>query len=1273
MGTTPWLLYIALLPVVLAQNAVAPANSSHLNQVCTTWGNSHWKTYDGQFYTVPSACNHVVTSVCDDSSGIFFTIQMKRSLDTDNHTIKQILIKVEGTIIELDSSSDTTAIVDGQTVKLPHVVYGVSLFSTLSSITVDATVGFKVIWNLDDSLDIEMDNQFRGQLCGLCGNFDGALNDFIQDGFLLSLQDFAEAYKVNGPTESCDVPSPPPVQSCVEEEFCQNIFSSIPFKDCVDVLNVEEFISMCRFDMCCNISVPCKTISEFSRECVHAGRRPPTWRSESMCNVQCPYNMVFQECSSACQDTCSNNQASQTCDSHCLDRCTCPSGMCSLVGGAHINTFDGKNYFFHGDCGYVLTKSNGSEFTVVADVEKCGLSDIGTCLRGVTLALYSSSLIVKIKASGQVFVNNMFSQLPLFTPDISVFKPSNTHTVISTKVGLQLLVQIKPIMQVFATVDASIRETTLGLCGDFNGKELDDFKALSGLTEATSAAFANSWKTRAMCPDIQQKLQNPCTQAISKKDYGDYWCQKMGEQLFAQCHSAVDFNDWVMKCKYDVCAGENSEESLCASVSSYVQTCSMAGVYVQNWRDLMCAKYSTCPTGTVYSYNMTSCQRTCKSLNQKDYTCQNNIPVVDGCGCAEGTYLNSDGQCVPPTDCPCYDDDNIIPPGQSIHKDGYKCICRAGVLKCAGSSVKDNCTAPMQYFECSSAPGETGSECQKSCNTLDMPCISSGCTSGCMCSPGMVSDGNGGCITESQCPCLHNGNIYHPGETLTVDCNTCSCKDRKFTCTSNVCDSVCGIYGDGHYVTFDDKRYDFNGQCQYTLLQDYCNGTNSGTFRIISENKPCGTTGTTCSRSIKIYLGEEEYQLREEKFHVVKGGTVKPAQVRKMGLYLVVTLEMGLVLMWDMKTSLFIKLNPEYEGRVCGLCGQYDGKSANDFTTRNGELVNDVLVFGNSWKVSSSCPNAGLISDPCSTHGYRAAWAQKQCSIIISATFKTCHSQVDPGPYFDSCVRDSCACDTGGDCECLCTAVAAYAKACNEAGACVRWRTPTLCPVFCDYYNKPGDCEWHYKPCGASCMKTCRNPSGNCSSLITAVEGCYPQCPPSQPFFDEDSMTCVTKDTCGCFDENGNHYHVGEPVPSGNCNTCVCAISGIHCDYNTSACKCYINGNIYQYGEVIYNTTDGLGNCITAECGEDGEAKRKVYPCVFTTTAVPTTFVFTTTKPITTGPGPITTVTTGPTTESTTTAETTTTGPVEPTTSEVTTVVSTTPSVTTETTSVTTC
>ncbi|XP_055010800.1 probable cyclin-dependent serine/threonine-protein kinase DDB_G0292550 [Boleophthalmus pectinirostris] len=832
--------------------------------------------------------------------------------------------------------------------------------------------------------------------------------------------------------------------------------------------------------------------------------------------------------------------------------------------------------------------------------------------------------IVVVKASGQVFVNYIESQQPLFTADFSLYKMSNMYMILEIRMGLQLVIQLQPVLQVFAIADAKLKEKMLGLCGNFNDKELDDYKVMSGLVESTSTAFANAWKTQANCPDISTQMQNPCSQTITKESYGDYWCSKLTEAngVFAKCHSAVSPEPYMQRCKHMVCEGEKSEDSMCASVSSYILACSQAGVHIKEWRDTICAKFTECPMGTSYSYNMTSCHRSCRSLSQFDYTCQRNLPVLDGCGCMEGTYMNPQGQCVQSSECPCYDKDDIISPGQSINKDGNTCVCRDGVLSCIGGNEQDNsskCASPMVYFDCSTAPaGSSGVECQKSCGTLDMACLSSGCTSGCMCPEGLVSDGAGDCIEESKCPCLHNGKVYQSGETLKVDCNTCYCSNRKFSCTSNVCDAVCSVYGDGHYTTFDDKRYDFNGQCQYTLLQDYCGGSN-GTFRIISENMPCGTTGTTCFRVIKIYLGEAEYQFREEKFHVVKSSSkFGPPQMQKMGLYLVVTLKLGMVVMWDMGTTFFIKLHPVFQGSVCGLCGNYDGKSANDYTTRSLELVNDVLEFGNSWKVSTTCPNAQLVQDPCLTHPYRLAWAQKQCSIINSITFQSCHSQVDPGPYFDSCVRDSCACDTGGDCECLCTAVAVYARVCNEAGVCVRWRTPKLCPVFCDYYNAPEGCEWHYKPCGADCMKTCRNPSGNCSSLITAIEGCYPQCPPSEPFFDEDSMKCVTREKCGCFDDNDNHYTVGESVPSSNCYTCTCTDSGIKCSYNSSSCKCFISGKIYNYGEIVYNTTDGLGNCITAECGEDGTIQRKLYPCTTTTTAVPTTFVFTTTVPATT-------------------------------------------------------
>lgn len=79
---------------------------------------------------------------------------------------------------------------------------------------------------------------------------------------------------------------------------------------------------------------------------------------------------------------------------------------------------------------------------------------------------------------------------------------------------------------------------------------------------------------------------------------------------------------------------------------------------------------------------------------------------------------------------------------------------------------------------------------------------------------------------------------------------------------------------------------------------------------------------------------------------------------------------------------------------MCGLCGNFDQRSNNDFTTRDHMVVQSELDFGNSWKEAPTCPDVTTTPEPCTKNPHRRAWAEKQCSIIKSSVFAVCHSKV---------------------------------------------------------------------------------------------------------------------------------------------------------------------------------------------------------------------------------------------------------------------------------------
>ncbi|XP_053545247.1 mucin-2 [Bombina bombina] len=1270
---------------------------NHGHYVCSTWGNYHFKTFDGHVYQFPGLCSYNLASDCQEAYKEF-SVHIQRATDSGHPLVEQVIITIKDIVLQLKSN---LVVVNGVIAKTPYYSFGILIDKNDAYIKVFTKIGLTLMWNREDAIMVELDSRFNNNTCGLCGDYNGnpIHNEFISEGMIINPVAFGNQQNIHNPNDQCTDPDETKIAETSHcstyRSVCEQHLGQAAFSDCHSLLDMESYIQTCMLDMCaCGNSQDsfclCSTISEFSRQCSHSGGRPENWRSDSFCSKQCPQNMIYQESASPCMNTCSHLEIHSLCEEHYMDGCFCPAGtvlddrtgkgcvpvsechcthsgvtyapgqtmqndcdecrcllgrwsctnnvcpgVCAIEGGAHFTSFDERKFTFHGDCYYVLSKGTRNESNaILGELAPCSSSERETCLKTVILLTDNMKNILTFKADGTVLLNQLKISLPHVTATFSIIQPSNSYIIVEGAYGMQMQIQLLPMMQLYITMQKIAKGHLQGLCGNFNSKEGDDFLTSGGLVEATASAFINTWKAQPTCGDKVDWLEDPCSISIESKNYAEYWCSHLEkeESPFAKCHCVVNPTEYAKRCRYDACNCKDSEACMCAAISSYVRACAAKGIILWGWRNGICDKdVTTCPSTQVYLYNLTTCQSTCRSLEEGEKACGNEFTAVDGCGCPDGEYLNEKNHCVPRSKCSCYYNGRYYNPLEVIYKQNERCSCHDGRFICT-SHGNETCPTGKVFFDCNKVQQNSSIiSVHRSCQTLNVELFQTGCISGCVCPDGLLDNGKGGCVKADQCPCVHNNHLHDHGAKIKVDCNTCTCRSGQWTCTDVVCYGTCTIYGNGHYVTFDNKLYDFDGNCEYVAAQDYC-GSN-GSFSVITENVPCGTTGVTCSKAIKVFLGKTELKLADKEVEIIQVDSDKQVQflTREVGIYLVIQASNDILLIWDKRTTIFIKVSPAYKGKLCGLCGNFDDTANNDFTTSHKLPVTSVLEFGNSWKVNPSCPDVSTEIHPCLLTPHRKAWAEKQCELIKSEVFKVCHSKVDPAPFYDACVHDACSCDAGGDCECFCTAVAVYAQECTKAEACVFWRTPDVCPIFCDYYNPKDKCEWHYHPCGNHSVETCRSINNVYTNVtVTYLEGCYPSCPPERPVYDEDKKICVTKEECGCY-INGTHYEPDTPIPTDeNCRSCVCTLQSTdNCTFDQTACFCIVDDVKYNDSDII-SSKEESGVCIVQTCVNttiqtDITLCQSTTPVFETSIPVVTTLATTTTKVTTTTPSSSTT------------------------------------------------
>uniref|UniRef100_A0A8D3EE01 SCO-spondin n=1 Tax=Scophthalmus maximus TaxID=52904 RepID=A0A8D3EE01_SCOMX len=1119
---------------------------------CMSWGGAHYRTFDRKHFHFQGTCTYLLASstdgtwavytstVCDGRGDCSKALRMMLGLD---------LVSVRHRNLTLNN--------------LPFLLLctGVSVHWLGDFVFVESGLGVRVKFDLANTVYLTVTAEHLVATRGLCGVYNN--------------NDCSDAAELG---HSCDVSGDAALRKQAES-VCHRLLEN-PFTHCHPRLDPAAYVDTCLYLYC---SLPpkerdgavCDTLASYARECAQQ-HVIIVWRTATLCGRVCPRGQLFSDCVSSCPPSCASPQppgpaaAVGQCREECVGGCECPPGLyvhqglclkrddcpcfhrrrtyqsgdriqqrcnscvcragqwqctgekcagqCSLMGALQVTTFDKKRYSLQGgDCHFTAVEDFVDRKLVVK--VRC----VPPCL---PWELFSLRLVLLLP--GTVMLNGQREALPVVTGDLVVRRASSSFLLVQT-FGAQLLWYLDGPLALI-TLQPGFANKVRGLCGTLTWSQHDDFTTPEGDVENSVSSFAGKF-TSERCTLPEGAPPDPCTTYTQRRSYAETVCSIIHSPVFQGCHDVVEREPYFRLCLSEVCGCTPQKACHCTVLTAYARQCAQEGVAVQ-WRN-----HTFCPVqcsgGQVYQECGRACGGSCSDLRQS-WSCDDGGGIglrmcVPGCQCPPGLVQDHQSQCVPVAMCPCVQEDKTYRPGTVIENNCNTCVCEQGKFNCTQEPCEEvnPCPGSLVYSPRS---------CLLTCSSLDPPEP----LSGCVCPQGTVLLGDR-CVLPDECPCHHNGRLYYGNDTITKDCNTCVCKERRWNCSQLACAGVCVATGDPHYVTFDGRCYSFLGDCQYVLARE-----TSGLFSVTAENVPCGSTGVTCTKSVTLSLGNTVIHLLRGKAVTVNGMPVSLPKsysgsglsLEQVGLFVSLSSRHGVTLLWDGGMRVYVRLAAHLRGRVGGLCGNFDGDTENDFTTRQGIVESTAELFGNSWKVSPSCPDVEDqdMRDPCALNAHRVTWARKRCAVLTQELFSQCHPEVPFQQYYDWCVFDACGCDSGGDCECLCTAIAAYAEECNRRGVYIRWRSQELCPLQCEN-------GLVYNPCGPACSTSCpsvqQSPHSQCDAL-SCVEGCF--CPAGTVRHGD---SCVVPTVCPC-EWDGSMFPPGSTITQ-NCQNCSCEDGAWQC------------------------------------------------------------------------------------------------------------------------------
>ncbi|XP_059841964.1 zonadhesin-like [Hypanus sabinus] len=754
------------------------------------------------------------------------------------------------------------------------------------------------------------------------------------------------------------------------------------------------------------------------------------------------------------------------------------SASCHVAGGTHYYTFDKIMYSFSGTCAYTLLKmcDNSSVIPISISILNTGQGQLpSSYLREIYIDVYGVRLT--LQRNRRILLNGVRTRTPIpgYMKGIKVIT-NGIYTIVETDFGMAVKYDGTHNLEI--SLPNSYYSKVCGLCGDYNGQQVDEFRMPNGQIASSASHFGNSWQSKEFgsqgCVSrSQQQMDYLCTPKenliIESK------CKELLSNKYQSCHPLVNPDLFIKNCVQDMCKHNGLLSALCDNIQHYADVCKKLGTELK-WRNsTFCPLF--CPVNSSYVTCAPACPATCNNINAGS-SCAKASMCVEGCVCDVG-FVQSDDRCVSVSECGCRDtNDNYHPVGEVWLTQHciQMCTCKKG--------------------------GEIN-------------CTSYGCGSNEHCS--LKANGQYTCRPTGFSKCTAGGNPYYLGfdglvhhftavnrytlaETIGIPNRlqefrifgkNAPLKEKK--ATAHLQEITVEVYG--HTICFEEKqKLVVDGELIKPPIQPH-----DGLW--------------IYQRSNMLHL-ETDFGLAVSFHERANSDITLPINYKKW--------VRGLCNNFTGKGKNDLMQSDGIRNMEMNVFGKSSG------VDKNNPIPGGPEAAERQWQQPTTDENLGLALQ-CSKTELTLINSTSYCGIISDpdGPFGNCHRFIPPEQYQMNCIFSMCA--LLNNTEVLCLSLEQYALHCQEQGVTLgEWRSDTLCEMVC-----PENSQYNMQM--SACPASCGDFNSPSECEAANMEGC--ECLPG---FILSDFQCVPYNKCGCMYRN-KYYEVGEKFITEDCSeACEC-------------------------------------------------------------------------------------------------------------------------------------